>query len=81
MDNCKEIESPTYLKVGDETSSLEFDLVTFRQKGKEDRYLAITFLGYNINKEPIQVQDAFINIGEEDFLKIKEFFKNLDWKK
>lgn len=81
MDNSKEIENPTYLKVGDETSSLEFDLVTFRQKGKEERYLAITFSGYNINKEPVEVQEAFINVGEQDFSKIKDFFKNLDWKK
>jgi len=74
-------EQPTYLKVGDDTSSLEFDLVTFRQKGKEERYLAISFLGYNINREPAEKQEAFINIGEEDFGKIKDFFKNLDWKK
>jgi len=74
-------EQPTYLKVGDDTSSLEFDLVTFRQKGKEERYLAISFLGYNINAEPVEKQEAFINIEEEDFNKIKDFFKNLDWKK
>lgn len=74
-------ENPTYLKVGDETSSLEFDLVTFRQKGKEERYLAISFLGYNVNKEPVETQEAFINIAEEDFNKIKTFFFNLDWKK
>lgn len=81
MENLKPSESPTYLKVGDETSSLEFDLVTFRQKGKEERYLSISFLGYNVNKEPVENQEAFINIGEEDFNKIKTFFFNLDWKK
>lgn len=80
MDNSEK-EQVTYLKVGDETSSLEFDLVTFRQKGKEERYLAISFLGYNINKEPVEIQEAFINIGEEDFNKIKDFFKNLEWKR
>jgi hypothetical protein len=73
------VESPTYLKVGDEASSLEFDLVTFRQKGKEERYLAVSFLGYNINNE--QPQEAFINIAEDDFILIKNFFKNLEWKK
>ena len=70
MENLNSAESPTYLKVGDETSSLEFDLVTFRQKGKEERYLAISFMGYNVNKEPVEVQEAFINVGEEDFNKI-----------
>lgn len=74
-------ESPTYLKVGDETSSLEFDLVTFRQKGKEERYLSVSFYGFNINKEPVETQEAFINIGEEEFAKIKSFFSNLEWKK
>jgi hypothetical protein len=81
MENLNINESPTYLKVGDETSSLEFDLVTFRQKGKEERYLSVSFLGYNINKEPVEAQEAFINVGEEDFNKIKSFFSNLEWKK
>jgi len=81
MENLNITESPTYLKVGDETSSLEFDLVTFRQKGKEERYLSVSFTGYNINKEPVEVQEAFINVGEEDFNRIKSFFSNLEWKK
>jgi hypothetical protein len=72
---------PTYLKVGDEVSSLEFDLVTFRQKGQEERYLSINFSGFNINKPNPEPQEAFVNLGEKDFYAIKEFFKSLEWVK
>lgn len=85
MENVQEekkiISLPTYLKIGDDVSSLELDLVTFRQKGQEERYLSINFSGYNINKPNPEPQEAFINIGEQDFYAIKEFFKNLEWVK
>lgn len=70
---------PTYIKVGDENASLEFDLITFRQKGEEERYLSIAFSGYDITKEPPVKQDSFVNIGEEDFKTIKKFFEQLEW--
>ena len=70
---------PTYIAVGNENASIEFDLVTFRQKGEEARYLAVSFTGLDITKDPPIEQEAFINLGEEDFKKIKSFFEQLEW--
>ena len=72
---------PTYIQVGNENSTLEFDLIAFRQKGIEARYLAVTFSGVDITKEPPVPQEAFVNIDEEGFKKIKSFFEQLEWVK
>lgn len=72
---------PTYIRIENEGATLEFDLVTFRQKGEEARYLSINFSGVDITKEPPVQQEAFINIDEEGFRKIKSFFEQLDWVK
>ncbi len=69
----------TYLAIGEpETSMLEVDLVTFREKNQEMRYLGLAFTGNNPKtNEP---QEAFINIdNEEAFLIIKNFFAQLEW--
>ena len=72
---------PTYIKVGSEDASLELDLITFREKGKEARYLSVSFTGVDITKEPNVIQEAFVNIDEEDFNRIKMFFQQLEWNK
>lgn len=74
-------EVPTYIKVGSEEASLEFDLITFREKGQEARYLSVSFAGIDITKEPPVAQEAFVNIDEEGFKKIKKFFEQLEWNK
>lgn len=69
----------TYLAIGDpESSMLEVDLVTFREKNQEMRYLGLSFTGNNPKtNEP---QEAFINIdNEEAFIIIKKFFAQLEW--
>jgi len=69
----------TYLAIGDvESTLLEVDLVTFREKNQEMRYLGLAFTGTNPKSgEP---QEAFINIdNEEAFNIIKNFFAQLEW--
>ena len=72
---------PTYIQVGNENSILEFDLVTFRQKGEEARYLAVNFTGLDVTKDPPVEQEAFVNLDEEGFKQIKAFFEQLEWVK
>ena len=78
-DKLKQV--PTYMQVGNENSTLEFDLIAFRQKGEEARYLSVTFSGMDITKDPPVAQEAFVNIDEEGFKKIKAFFEQLEWGK
>jgi hypothetical protein len=73
--------SSYYLKIGDETATLEFDLITFRQKGQEEKYLSISFNGVDITKDPPVSQEAFVNIDEDGFKAIKNFFQQLEWNK
>lgn len=57
---------------------LEFDLMSYREKGEEKRFLSINSAGYN--PETDTPGRAVLNISnEEDFYRIKEFFKNLEW--
>ena len=75
----------TYVRIGDENNGfLEFDLVTFREKGTETRYISVIVHGFSIpenqNEEskPTRTQ---INIStEEQFLAFKKFIQQLDWK-
>jgi len=77
----KDISPSYYLKVGDDSGVLEFDLITFRQKGKEEKYLSVTFSGINLTQEPPVPQESFVNIDEAGFKAIKEFFTQLEWSK
>lgn len=71
------------LKLTDDSSGevngvLEFDLMSYREKGEEKRFLSINSIGYNPELEA--TGRAILNISNEgDFYKIKEFFKNLEW--
>ncbi len=69
----------TYLSIGDsENALLEIDLVTFREKNQEMRYLGLNFSGNN--PKTGQPQEAFINIdNEEVFNELKRFFSQLEW--
>jgi hypothetical protein len=69
----------TYIAIGDiETSMLEVDLVTFREKNQEMRYLSMSYAG--INPKTGDPQEAFINIdNEEAFNILKNFFMQLEW--
>jgi len=79
----KEIESSkTYFKCGTEESGiLEIDLVTFRERGNETRYLAFKFSGIDARQDPPVPQEAFLDIAnEEEFKKLKQFFSELNWR-
>ena len=72
--------SKTYLCLGDpanpSSGTLELDLVVFREKGEQTRYLTITFGQKDQSGEPATVS---INLNEESFNSIREYFKNLEW--
>lgn len=69
----------TYLSIGDSSSTLlEIDLVTFREKNQEMRYLGLTFTG--TNPKTGEPQESFVNIdNEESFYVLKNFFAQLEW--
>lgn len=68
----------TYIGIGSqENGSLEFDLIAFREKGQQVRYLSITFSGNN--PKTGESQESFINIDEEAFNTVKDFFRQLEW--
>ena len=71
----------TYFEYLDENGgNLEIDLVTFREKGVETRYLALIFSGVDVRKDPPVTQEAFLNIeSRESFEEIKAFFAQLEW--
>jgi len=55
----------------------EIDLISFREKGKESRYLSVNVTG--IDKEGNQ-SDTIISIDNEtDFNKLKSFISKLNW--
>jgi hypothetical protein len=67
----------TYLCLQNENGSFEADLVTFREKGQQVRYLAFTFTNLN-QKTNIQEQST-LSLDEQSFLKLKDFFRQLEW--
>ena len=71
----------TYFFYNDEESgSLEVDLVTFREKGEETRYLSFSLSGYDLNQDPPMPLQSTLSISrKEDFEKMKKFFAQLNW--
>jgi len=60
--------------------NLEIDLITFREKGVETRYLSMLFSGLDTRQNPPSPQSAFLNIeSKEEFERIKAFFSQLEW--
>lgn len=74
-------ECQTYFSYQDEQGgNLEIDLITFREKGVETRYLSMLFSGQDVRQNPPVLQEAFLNIeSREEFERIKTFFAQLDW--
>ena len=61
-------------------SNLEIDLITFREKGIETRYLSIMLNGQDVRQDPPTPQSAFLSIdSKEEFEKLKSFFVQLEW--
>jgi len=64
----------------EEAGTLEVDLVTFREKGLETRYLSLLLSGLDVRQNPPIQQEAFLTIeSREEFERLKSFFAQLDW--
>ena len=74
-------ECETYFEhQNEEGGNLEIDLITFREKGVETRYLSLVFSGVDIRQDPPVPQEAYLNIGsKEAFDDLKAFFAQLNW--
>jgi hypothetical protein len=74
-------EAVTYFGAGgSEDGHIEFDLVSFRQKGEETRYLSIKVTGFDDEKDLPAPQSAAMSISnKEEFEKLKAFFSQLEW--
>lgn len=74
-------ERNTYYQVGTEkTGTLEFDLISHRQRGIEKRYLNVQVRGLILGKEKKEVGDCRMHItSKEQFEDLKNFFANLNW--
>ena len=58
----------------------EVDLVTFREKGTETRYLSLEVAGLNMTGEEPVPQQAMISLeSREQFEELKAFFTQLSW--
>jgi hypothetical protein len=70
----------TYYKYADDGTSIELDLVTYREKGEEVRYLAINALGFDYDNPDSAPQKAFLTLStKEAFESFKEFVSQLNW--
>jgi len=69
----------TYLNIGTpETGMLEIDLISFRQKNEEARYLSLSFTSMSKSGEDSEPVIFAID-NEEAFLTLKNFFTQLNW--
>tara|TARA_R110001592_G_scaffold92035_8_gene268761 strand:- start:1906 stop:2298 length:393 start_codon:yes stop_codon:yes gene_type:complete len=62
---------------GQPMSVLEVDLIISREKGKENRRLAMNFAEIDVASK--QIVEKSVNIDRDSFEKLKDFFTNLDW--
>lgn len=76
-------ETNTYIRMetknpdGQVSGVLEIDLISFRERGQESRYLSIIAVG--VGQDGNQ-SDTTISIdNEEDFKRFKEFVSRLNW--
>jgi hypothetical protein len=74
-------ECDTYFRYEKENvGGLEIDLVTFREKGIETRYLYVLCSGLDVKQNPPIQQEAYLTIdSKENFERIKAFFAQLEW--
>lgn len=65
---------------GEEGNGLDIDLVTYREKGTETRYLSVQFFGFDLTQDPPVPQQGCVLIDKEsDFNELKSFFTQLNW--
>lgn len=74
-EEAESLNPQTYFSMGSqETGSIEIDLVSFRQKNQEAKYLTIVIKNPGQNDE-----QSFAIDNEEAFNALKSFFKQLSW--
>lgn len=85
--NTKEVEpriepndcEETYFSMGsNETGFLEIDLISFRQKNHESKYLSLA-VSSPAEEGGVSEPNIFAIDNEEAFLKLKNFFIQLKW--
>lgn len=62
---------------GQPLSVLEVDLIISREKGEEKRSLSINFAGIDTEKK--ELVEKSVNINQDSFHQLKEFFAQLEW--
>jgi hypothetical protein len=75
-------QTGTYLSVGAPAGGyVEFDLMSYRQKGNEVRYLSLQVRGFSMDDDSKGKEtNAYITITDkDDFERIKSFFTALKW--
>lgn len=75
MEELENIIKPgqTYVSLDSgDGSKFEVDLITYREKGQQVKYLSVSFTDSNQNV-------ASLSLNQESFNTIKSFFANLDW--
>ena len=76
-------DSDTYMNLqckntaGEVSGILDIDLISFRERGKESRYLSISSVGSDASGSQSESR-IYIN-NREDFDKLKAFISNLNW--
>lgn len=76
-------EAKTFMKLetknpdGQVSGVIEIDLISFREKGQESRYLSINTLG--AGQDGVQSETIISINNEMDFKKLKDFISNLNW--
>ena len=67
----------------DEEEVMEMDLITYREKGAETRYLALSIFGTEVSTDPakqLTIQHTSLTIrSKEEFEKLKAFISQLNW--
>lgn len=77
--------SSTYMRLETKNSEeqisgiIDIDLISYRERGQESRYLSINMNGINMEANGIQSQVSISIDKESDFNILKEFISNLNW--
>jgi len=76
-------ETKTYIRLetknpeGEVSGVLEIDLISFRERGQESRYLSINTIG--AGQDGNQTDTTISIDNEADFKRFKDFISNLNW--
>ena len=81
--NFSDLTNKTYFISSDKDKYgiIEIDLVSYKERGKEQRFLSFSVSGYDMRviETPPQ-QNAFVTIDtREEFERMKKFFSELNW--